>query len=366
MIRLPGHTIARGSRRGVTLILVVLALPVLVGLLTLAIDLGWAYLQEARLRDAGIAAATAAGNKIAAGATAADARTAAKAFALANGIALDDADITFDPNGSNPNCIRISRTRRVSLFWGPLLGWNGLDTRFDLYALAMSDLTQLHDAPPPPNASSGIVPLGVPHADLLPVLTGQAATVDTIAPLIFRSGQQFVHGKHYLLKTGSSFKMPLPGVSQGSSNEGGLDLGGRGSGASKFRMQLLTGVGSPVMIGDLVATQPGNMAGPTMDGINARCAADTSSTADSFKPFSARVVLVPIVRTAGQAGADDLGTGVPGLKNILYMFEGGQIVEVIGMARFLVDPYIGELGPGAVTGQFIEYVGKPPNGQGPG
>lgn len=354
------------QRRGAVLLLLVLSIPLIIGVLTLALDLGWTYLQEQKLRGAGQAAATAAANRLAAGGTVTQAIASAKAFGLANGIQLDDSDVTVNPYNSNPYSVRVHKSRMVTLFWGPILGWKGLNTEFDVIGVGNADVTQLHRSPATAGAASGVIPLGIPHADMFPILTGSATTASQIAPLIFQSGQQFSRGQRYLLKTGSQFKIALPGLPSGSSNEGPLDFPGVSSGAAKYRLQLTAGVGSQVAVGDLVATYTGNMVGPTQDGVGARVAADTASTWTTPAPFSARTVIVPIVKSYGQVGADDLGTGVPGLKNIFYVFQGGQVVQIIGLAKFFLDPYTGAEGTGAVTGVFIEYVGPPPKGQFPG
>lgn len=358
-----GATAPHRQRRGAVLLLVVLSIPLIIGVLTLALDLGWTYLQEQKLRGAGQAAATAAGNRLAAGGSVDQAKTAAKAFALANGIQLDDADITVNPYSSNPNSVRIHKSRMVTLFWGPILGWKGLNTEFDVIGVGNADTTQLHRSPATAGAASGVIPLGIPHADMMPVLQGTARTSSAISQLIFQSGQQFARGQRYLLKTGSQFKIDLPGLPNGSSTEGPLDFPGANSGAAKYRAQLSAGVGGQVAVGDLVGTMNGNMVGPTRDGVDARVNADSVSTWASPAPLSARTVVVPIVKSYGQVGADDLGTGVTGLKNIFYVYRGGQVVQIIGLAKFFLDPYSGSDGPGVVTGVFLEYVGPPPNGQ---
>lgn len=355
---------AAAGRRGAVLVLFILSAPVLMGLAVIAFDLGWVYLQEARLKAAGNAAATAAANRLAKGGSAADAVAAARAFSQANGIAIADADVQVNPDGNNPRVVRIAKTRRVGLFWGPVLGWASLDTRLDVYGMAHADVTRLHAAPAPEGAGSGIVPLGVPHANLLPVLAGRVSRSE-LASLIFDGSKKFEKGRRYLLKSGSRFEPFLPGLPGGASCEGPLDLPGEGSGASKYARHFEAGYGGAVSVGDRFLSQPGNLFGPTRDAVNDRHDADPGASLDTVRALSARLVVAPIVRVAGSQPGDDMGTGVPGLGCIPWVQNGQPTVEVIGLGKFLLDRYGTYADRGAVTGVFVDYVGKPPSGQAP-
>ena len=175
----------------------------------------------------------------------------------------------------------------IALASGWLLVVMACVTTFDVVAVGNADATQLHRSPPPADAASGVIPIGIPHADMLPVLNGEAQTPAQIAALIFNtSSQTFVRGQRCLLKTGSRFQPPIPQSPNGSSCEGPLDLPGQAGGAAKYGAQLLSGVGGSVSIGDRIATEPGNMVGPTRDGVNARCDADPGSVWDNTQPFS--------------------------------------------------------------------------------
>jgi hypothetical protein len=352
------------GRRGAVLVLFVLSAPILMGLAVIAFDLGWVYLQEARLKAAGNAAATAAANRLAKGGSAADAVAAARAFAQANGIAISDADVQVNPEGNNPLLVRVAKTRRVGLFWGPVLGFSALDTRLDVYGMSHADVTRLHAGPATAGAGSGIVPLGVPHADLLPVVTSRVDAGE-MATLIFDASRKFERGRRYLLKSGSQFRPDIQGLPGGASCEGPLDLPGDGSGAAKYKAHFLNGYGGAVSVLDRFASQPGNIFGATRDAVNARHGADPGATVSTVRPFSARVVVVPIVRTADTHEGDDLGTGVPSLACIPWVHSGQPLVEVIGLGKFLLDSYGAVENHGAVTGVFIDYVGKPPVGQNP-
>jgi hypothetical protein len=359
-------------RKGTILVLVCLSFVLLVALAALSVDFGWMSLQEARLRKACNAAAAAGANKAVSGGTDAQIRTAAKNFATACGVTLADADILINPLGNSQNLVKIVHQETIGLFFAPLLGTPNLKVGYTVSGLGMADSTPLFSEPLSGLAASGLIPLYVPHADLLPVLTGAAYTKSQLAALIFGTNQSFSKGQRYMLKAGAGFYNQLRQIigPTGNSQEGGLDFPGQAGGAYAFETYFKNGFGGRVSVGDILTTEPGTLAGPTKNGVDTRYNQDPNAffvpaTNAGVQSLSARLVVVPIAN-AVQTGPDDAGTGVPNMRNIGYIWDGKLTVQVIGFAEFLLDAYSTSNGLGVVTGIFIRYVGTPPSGQSKG
>lgn len=110
-----------------------------------------------------------------------------------------------------------------------------------------------------------------------------------------------------------------------------LALGG--SGADTYRQNLERGYAGVVRVGDRFYTEPGNMTGPTRQGVNWRIDLDPEATFDTVRPGSPRLVFVAVVDSS--IGAD-----------------GRTEVEVQGFAAFFLEGANG----GEVTGRFIRWL----------
>ena len=144
--------------------------------------------------------------------------------------------------------------------------------------------------------------------------------------------QQFEFNKPYTLKYG--------GGEGYNGNYGALALGGRG--ASNYRSNLMYGYKNEIKIGDIVATETGNMAGPTSQGVNYRISLDHSSIQD-LAPNSPRVVIVPVIDRLVGSGSNASAT-------------------VVGFAAFYLESTDGK---GAVTGSFLKWAVSGKVGAGP-
>lgn len=144
--------------------------------------------------------------------------------------------------------------------------------------------------------------------------------------------QQFEFNKPYTLKYG--------GGEGYNGNYGALALGG--SGGSNYRSNLMYGYKNEIKIGDTVAAETGNMAGPTSQGINYRIALDHSSISN-LAPNSPRVVIVPVIDRLVGNGSNATAT-------------------VVGFAAFYLESTDGN---GAVTGSFLKWAVSGKVGAGP-
>ncbi|WP_366923027.1 Tad domain-containing protein [Metallumcola ferriviriculae] len=176
--------------------------------------------------------------------------------------------------------------------------------------------------------SSGTVS-GVSVAEI-----GAVSSVIGAAPLAIEQ-HNFDYDDPYILKqspNGFSFETYL-----GAGNFGALSLGG--GGASKYEENLKYGFRQLLAVGDVVATETGNISGATRRGVDfllQQCDHDPACTYSSFKPGCPRILLVPVYKEV----------------EILS----GQIkqVEVVGFASF----FISEVSGTGVNNQIIGYFVK--------
>lgn len=110
-----------------------------------------------------------------------------------------------------------------------------------------------------------------------------------------------------------------------------LAFGGRG--ACNYGANLRNGYDGWIAVGDLIDTEPGNMAGPTRGAIRDRIEADPYATVDNCSPNSPRLIVVPVVNFAGTHGRDQ--------------------VAVLGFACFFIENMIGN---DTVVGQFVRVL----------
>jgi len=144
--------------------------------------------------------------------------------------------------------------------------------------------------------------------------------------------QQFEFNKPYTLKYG--------GGEGYNGNYGALALGG--SGGSNYRSNLMYGYKNEIKLGDILTAEPGNVAGPTSQGINYRISLDHSSISN-LAPNSPRVVIVPVIdRLVGEGG--------------------NATATVVGFAAFYLESTDGN---GAVTGSFLKWAVSGRVGSGP-
>jgi len=353
-------------RQAAVLVLTSLMLVLFVGLAALAVDLGWVYVSEARLQRASNAAAASAANTLYNGGTTAKARTSAEGFALSNGFALVDTNVQVNPYSNNSGLTEISVQSTVPLFFAGLIGWRSLPVGYSCYAQANDTETVLYAAPPVAKTPSGLIPIYVAHADMLPVVAGTATTKAQLAALIFGSGQSFTVGKDYLIKTGDQLSGKLKNITGQSTgqHQGILQLDPPG-GTMNYQTSLQYGYGGGVAIDDQIVSTEGPQGPPTQQAWQARYNQDPLTLEAAAQPFSARMVVVPIV-CAMSSGLNDMGTGVANYTYLPYAHTGQLNVQVIGFGRFFLDLPVNTYGNGAISGVFSGYVGTPPSGQSKG
>lgn len=154
-----------------------------------------------------------------------------------------------------------------------------------------------------------------------------------------------IPGEVYGLKLGSGTDDPLPvGQIRGNFQVMAFD----GSGASEYRDNIENGSSQEIFIGSYYSTEPGNMSGPTRQGVNSRIGSDSHNFFDGQvigtdangnyyvkDETCPRVILVPIVETFEySSGREDL--------------------QILKFSVFFLESY--DSHNSTVLGRFVDYI----------
>ncbi len=236
------------SSRGQVVVVLAMSLPALVGSMALVADVAvlyhnWQILQAAADSGAVAGAAYLPSNSLLAVST-------ANSFAEKNGIAA--SEITSTTVSSNDNSLNIQLKRTVPYSFALLLGL----TTGTVSAQATAQVQSI-------GSTTGVTPVGIDYRQ--PYSAGQVVTLT--------EGQI------------------------GPGDWGPLALGA--TGASTFQQNVEYGYPGSIAVGDWLATQTGQMAGPTSSAfnflINEGLSVDPSGTFASHTLSDPRVLIVPMV-----------------------------------------------------------------------
>lgn len=272
--------------------LIALSLTVIMGFAALTVDMGAMYLERERAQHGADAAALAAVQELPD--TPDLARSVAYDYAERNGFANGDVQVALSNGDSR---VKVTITHRVELFFARILG-----------------------------ITSGTV------AASATAQTGSVSTYTGIAPFGVQE-QPFIVGAQYQLKAAPQSTAPPPYTG----NFAALALGANGS--PTYEDTIKFGYKAPIHVGDVLTTEPGDMSGPTADGISYRLTQmppDTYCSYDQAHLGCAEVLIVPIV-------SDYLGTGK-------------TTVTVVGFAAFYLDGTVGGGSDEEVVGRFLNMV----------
>jgi hypothetical protein len=294
----------RGRRGSVTL-LVALASAAVFGLGAISVDAGRAYVSRQHLVNIVDAAAMAGVRELPGSPH--DAVTRARESLVANGRDPALADITVLPPG---NVLRVVVQQALAFPFGAVLGLSG----GTIGATAEAESFVL-------GRVQGAQPFGV-------------------------ETQPFQFGQAYTIKLGGKDDDDDDSRPQ-RGNFRALALGG--TGASTFRNNIKYGFSGFISAGQTVLSEPGNMKGPTRDGIEYRLEQAPHETFTQHSALSPRLIIVPIVASFQIAGRKELrvlGFGTFFLED----YDGGDI-----RGRFLAHVREGEAVPGAVNFGTTSY-----------
>lgn len=141
--------------------------------------------------------------------------------------------------------------------------------------------------------------------------------------------QTLEFGVEYILKEG--------GGGGHNGNYGALALSGNG--ASTYVNNIIDGYDGRLRVGDYVETEPGNMSGPTQQGVNtliSRCNHTPECTFSDYHSKCPRIITVIMV--------DNL------------QVNGRSNVRIEGFARFFLEEVTGHGNESIVTGRFLNTV----------
>lgn len=273
------------SEQGSAIVIVALTITAMMGFGALIIDVGNLYLNKTRLVNMVDAAALAGVQDLPGDSQLAVSN--AYSYAAQNGM---NSDVVGASVSNNNRVITVTATRRVPLFLARFFQMTSSDVTAEA-AASISPIT----------GASGIVPFGIVK-------------------------QQFIYGQTYNLKAGAGGGY--------SGNYGGLALGGNG--ANVYRGNIKNGYNGQLRIGDWISTEPGNMSGPTSQGVDYRISLDPTATFLTVEKGSPRMVVVPVIDSLDVNGRSD--------------------VLIVGFAAFFLEGVGGHGNDNYVTGKFMEMV----------
>ncbi|MFZ5592368.1 MAG: pilus assembly protein TadG-related protein [Bacillota bacterium] len=276
------------EEKGLALVLVSLAMTALLGTLALVTDLGLVALNRNRLANACDAAALAGARELPATEQAVQ---AAREYLQYNGVSPLQAEVSVSNQGNIP-VLNVSASRHVEYIFARAIGF----TSTNVTAGARATLGGV-------SAATGVVPFSIPD-------------------------QQLQFGVEYVLKEGAG------GGENG--NYGALALGGKG--AENYRRNIKYGYPGRLRVGDWVETEPGNMSGPTWEGINYRINQDSHNcTLQNYRLDCPRVVIVPVYDPT-------------------TMDHGRNTVRIVGFALFLLKGVDGHGNQSYIRGYFLQSL----------
>jgi len=288
----------------------VITVLILVSLLTataLAIDGGQLYLTRSKLQKAADAAALAGAQAWMTTNDESEAQAASSEYIDANSDRPVNSTINVD---TTANSVSIKLAKQVDFFFAPVIGIP--NKTVTVAAKAMGNVIV---------KMKNVVPFGVVN-------------------------QTFEYGQQYVLKYGAG------SGGQYCGNFGALALGGNG--ANNYRNNLKYGYQGEVAVGDEISTEPGNMAGPTDQGVSYRKAQCTHGCnfATQIEANCPRVVITPVIDSLdvkGRKKVTVVGFAAFFLEETQESESKGQ-KDVVG--RFLRWATVGEWGEGSNYGVY--------------
>jgi hypothetical protein len=252
----------RKASKGQALFIVILALPVIVGSLTIVMDVGNLYYNQTSMQvavDSGVLSGA-----LYLPSYPSQAVSVAEDYAERNGI--KPSEIVSCSVSSDDKTVLMATSRNLPCFFCAVLG-EGTAHAQSAPAQETSSGTGVKAGASalivPIRAATGVVPLGVDY----------------------RTDLSF--GNVVQLKQGQV----------GAGNWGALALGGNG--ASNYRTNIESGYSGKITVGDMIDTEPGNVVGPTSQGFQDRISMGqnqySTGTFQNHDLNDPRVILIPVV-----------------------------------------------------------------------
>jgi hypothetical protein len=294
--------ILSGRKRGSVLVIAALSMTVLLSVGALAVDYGYAVLTRERLQRAVDAAALCGAMELAMGRTG---TAASSAVDMGNSNLSATYSVSF-PAG---NRCHVDGERSIRTFFAAVLGRDSMTVRAHAEAIAS-----------PISAVQGLRPFAI-----VPPAEG------------------FVYGTTYTIKYG-----PGPGTGAHNGNFNAVALDPDDKGAKDYLENIKYGSDGWVKIGgdittddDWIDTEPGNMAGPTKEGVNYLVGQDAHDW-DYYQSMagielSSRLITIPVIESMAD-------------------INGRELVHVIGFARVFLENAIGTGNDVDVYARFVRIA----------
>ena len=273
------------NEKGSVMLITAIAMTAIIGISALVIDVGSVMVEKHSLRNAVDAAALAGGQELPMSPD--KARSIAAEYAEANGALPGKISVEIDEDSCG---IRVRAEQTVDYKFAKVFGFSSKDVVQSSY-VKLGSAGSVYD---------GIRPFAVEWND-------------------------FDYGQSVTLKEG--------GGDGETGNYGAVALGFRG--ANSFKDNVKYGYEGKLSVGDIIDTEPGNMAGPTIDGINFIMGND-NSTFENFPKDSIRLWTIPIVDCFDAQGRDQ--------------------IQISGFAIFFIEDTSKVSGKAQLVGRFVEYV----------
>lgn len=271
--------------KGVGQVLVTLSMVAILGFGAMVIDIGQAFVKRGKLLNAVDAAALAGALELPTNPD--KAIQIAKDYAVKNGVNREDINVEIIGDNSQ---IIVNANEDVGFTLAKILGFEKANISAASSAI-IGPITEVYE---------GIRPFAVEK-------------------------QEFNYGERVVLKEGAGDGY--------MGNYGAIALGGNG--ANNYRNNIKYGYKGILKVGDYVNTEPGNMAGPTIQGVNYITCRD-HSTFENFSRDSLRLWTIPVVETLN--------------------VNGRKPVKIVGFALFFLEDAVENGGKTEITGRFIEFV----------
>lgn len=274
------------NQRGAVHILMAFLLTAMLGAAALVIDVGVAAADKTRLSNGLDAAALAGCQELPASPS--KARQVVSEYLTANGIDPDDVVVAITDSNRQ---IVLTGSRTVNNSFAALLG----------------------------------VPTTTVHGSAAARVGSAISATGGIRPLAI-ADQPLVYGQTVVLKEEGG---------DGSNGNYGAVSFDSSYGAAVFRDYLLNGYNGTIKVGDIIETEPGNMAS-SISTVNEVINMDPGARFDDFDRNSPRAWTIPVLRGWDVSGRDE--------------------VEVVGFAEFFIEDIDKVNGQAEITGKFIRFT----------
>ena len=302
------------DERGFATWMFAISMPVLLGVSSLVVDSGHAFVERRELQNAADAAALAAASYLPStnASVLNDARNAAIAVAAANGFTIGAADVEFSTDSEPYDVVTVRTTSDVAFFFAPVLS-------LEFAAVGSNAAAQLGSMV----GGVGVQPWGVE-----PPPSG------------------FAFGETYCLKLGSNGGGGQCALAA-QGNFHALDIDDEGnSSANIYKDLIISGSQTLVTVGQTKNVVTGNMVGPTQSGTG--CTGNSGLISGNSQSFD------DVIEEDPNGGYHVLDWTSPRIVILpVVHFPNNAIAVIEGFAVFFISSCGNN---GAVMGQFIDTV----------